>query len=46
VPFLDALNPPWLTRDEMQVDLSGPDDEGQSVIADKVGAWLRNEVPG
>ncbi len=44
VPFLDALNPPWLTADLMQPDLSGPTDQGQSVIADKVAAWLRNEV--
>jgi hypothetical protein len=46
VPFLDALNPPWLTTDQMQPDLSGPTDEGQSVIADKVAAWLRTEVTG
>jgi lysophospholipase L1-like esterase len=46
VPFLDALHPPWLNRDEMQVDVSGPNDEGQSVIADKVGAWLRDKVVG
>jgi lysophospholipase L1-like esterase len=45
-PFLDALNPPWLTRDEMQVDLSGPNDDGQSVIADKIGAWLRTKLAG
>jgi GDSL-like Lipase/Acylhydrolase family len=44
VPFLDALDPPWLTADLMQPDLSGPTDQGQSVIADKVAAWLRNEV--
>jgi hypothetical protein len=46
VPFLDALDPPWLTKDQMQPDLSGPTDEGQSVIADKVAAWLRSEVAG
>lgn len=44
VPFLDALDPPWLTRDLMQPDLSAPTDEGQSVIADKVAAWLRTEI--
>lgn len=44
VPFLDALDPPWLTRDEMRDDLSGPTDAGQSVIADKIAAWLRAEV--
>lgn len=44
VPFLDALDPPWLSIDLMQPDLSGPTDEGQSVIADKVAAWLRTEV--
>lgn len=41
VPFLDALNPPWLAVDDMQSDLGGVTDEGQSVIADKVAAWLR-----
>jgi hypothetical protein len=46
VPYLDALDPPWLTRDQMQRDLSGPTDEGQSVIADKIAAWLRSEVGG
>ena len=44
VPFLDALDPPWLTKDQMQPDLRGPTDEGQSVIADKIAAWLRSEV--
>jgi hypothetical protein len=44
VPFLDALDPPWLTVDQMQADLGGVTDEGQSVIADKVAAWLRTEV--
>ena len=44
VPYLDALDPPWLTRALMQPDLSGPTDEGQSVIADKIAAWLRVEV--
>jgi lysophospholipase L1-like esterase len=46
VPYLDALDPPWLTPDLMQPDLSGPTDEGQSVIADKIAAWLRTEVAG
>jgi GDSL-like Lipase/Acylhydrolase family len=46
VPYLDALDPPWLTRDQMQRDLSGPTDQGQSVIADKIAAWLRSEVAG
>lgn len=46
VPYLDALDPPWLTRDQMRPDLSGPTDEGQSVIADKIAAWLRTEVAG
>jgi hypothetical protein len=45
-PYLDALDPPWLTRDQMRSDLSGPTDEGQSVIADKIAAWLRTEVGG
>ena len=46
VPYLDALDPPWLTTDQMQPDMRGPTDEGQSVIADKVAAWLRTEVAG
>jgi hypothetical protein len=44
VPFLNAVDPPLLTRDLMHSDLSGPSDQGQSVIADKVAAWLRAEV--
>lgn len=44
VPFLDALDPPWLTPDQMLADRSGPDDDGQSVIADKIAAWLRTQV--
>jgi len=42
-PFLNALNPPWLTPAQMLPDRSGPNDEGQSVIADKVAAWLRTQ---
>ena len=44
VPFLDALDPPWLAPNLMFPDKSGPTDLGQSVIADKVAAWLRTEV--
>lgn len=44
VPFLDALDPPWLNADQMQADLGSVTDEGQSVIADKVAAWLRTKV--
>ena len=44
VPYLDALDPPWLTADQMQPDLRGPTDVGQSVIADKVAAWLRTQL--
>lgn len=44
VPFLDALDPPLLGKDLMYRDLSGPTDQGQSVIADKITAWLRMEV--
>jgi hypothetical protein len=44
VPFLDALDPPWLTVAQMRDDLSGPTDEGQSAIADRIAAWLRTEV--
>ncbi len=46
VPFLDALDPPWLTSDMMQSNLGGPNDTGQSAIADKVAVWLRAEVGG
>lgn len=46
VPFLDALDPPWLTSGQMQPDLSGPTDAGQSVIADRIAAWLRAQVAG
>jgi hypothetical protein len=46
VPYLDALDPPWLTRDQMRSDRSGPTDQGQSIIADKIAAWLRTEVAG
>jgi lysophospholipase L1-like esterase len=46
VPYLDALNPPWLTADQMRGDLASPTDAGQSVIADKIAAWLRTEVAG
>jgi hypothetical protein len=42
-PFLNALNPPWLTPAQMLRDRSGPNDDGQSVIADKVAAWLRTQ---
>lgn len=45
VPFLAALDPPWLTPAQMLADRSGPNDDGQSVIADKIAAWLRTEVP-
>lgn len=45
VPFLNAVDPPWLTPDLMKPDNSGPTDEGQSVIADKIAAWLRTEIP-
>lgn len=44
VPFLDALNPPMLNTDLMLADRSGPNDLGQSVLADKIGAWVRDEV--
>lgn len=43
-PFLNALDPPWLKPNQMLTDHSGPTDDGQSVIADKIGAWLRGEV--
>jgi lysophospholipase L1-like esterase len=44
VPYLDALDPPWLKASQMRNDMSGPTDEGQSVLADKIAAWLRAEV--
>jgi lysophospholipase L1-like esterase len=44
VPFFNALDPPVLTKALMHSDLSGPSDEGQSVIADKIAAWLRTEI--
>ncbi len=44
IPFLDALDPPWLSEDLMQSNLSSPNDAGQSVIADQIAAWLRTEV--
>jgi hypothetical protein len=43
-PFLNALDPPLLTKDQMHSDLSGPSDGGQSIIADKIAAWLRTQV--
>lgn len=43
-PFLDALEPPWLTPRKMLPDLSGPNDDGQSVIADKIAAWLTTRL--
>lgn len=44
VPYLDAVDPPMLTKAEMRRDLSGPNDDGQSVLADKIGAWIRSQV--
>jgi lysophospholipase L1-like esterase len=44
VPYFNAVDPPLLTRDLMQSDLGGPSDKGQSVIADKIAAWLRTQV--
>ncbi len=44
VPYLDALDPPLLTRTQMQPDLSGPTDAGQSVLADRIAEWVRSEV--
>lgn len=44
VPYLDAVDPPLLTREQMRPDLSGPNDDGQSVLADKIAAWIRAEV--
>jgi lysophospholipase L1-like esterase len=44
VPFFDALDPPLFTRKQMHADGTGPSDEGQSVAADKIAAWLRTQV--
>ncbi|MGX7729944.1 SGNH/GDSL hydrolase family protein [Rhodococcus sp. 2H158] len=44
VPYLDALDPPLLTRDQMWPDLSGPTDAGQSALADMIAAWVRTQV--
>jgi len=44
VPFFDALDPPLLTKNLMHSDLSGPSDEGQFIIADKIAAWLTQVV--
>ncbi|MFC9786507.1 SGNH/GDSL hydrolase family protein [Rhodococcus sp. NPDC127528] len=44
VPYLDALDPPWLTPPLMQADRAYPTDEGQSLLADRVAAWVRTEV--
>lgn len=46
VPYLDALDPPWLSRAAMRPDLSGPTDDGQSLIADRIGQWLQTRVSG
>ena len=49
IPFLSALDAPkmnipaWLTPAQMLPDRSGPNDDGQSVIADRVAAWLRTQ---
>ena len=45
VPYLNALDPPWLTKGQMMPDQSGPTDDGQSVLADKIAAWLHSEIP-
>lgn len=44
VPYFNAVDPPLLSVALMQSDLSGPSDQGQSVIAEKIAAWLRTEV--
>jgi hypothetical protein len=44
VPFLSGIDPPWLSAGLMQGHLHSPNDAGQSVIADRVAAWLRTEI--
>ncbi|MGW5072978.1 SGNH/GDSL hydrolase family protein [Rhodococcus sp. NPDC004095] len=43
-PYLDASNPPLLTTDLMQADLSWPSDDGQAALADRIAAWIRSKV--
>ncbi|MFF0816073.1 SGNH/GDSL hydrolase family protein [Rhodococcus sp. NPDC003318] len=43
-PYLDASNPPLLTPDLMQADLSWPSDDGQAVLADRIAVWIRSKV--
>ena len=43
-PFLNALEPPWLSAAEMRSDFTGPNDAGQEVLAEKIEAWLREET--
>lgn len=44
VPYTDASDPPWLTADLMQPEMSAPTDEGQSVLADRMIDWIRSVV--
>jgi len=44
VPFLNGMDPPWMGPEQMLADKSGPNDDGQSVIADHIAAWLRTEI--
>lgn len=44
LPYVDALSPPWLTTTLMRSDETGPTDDGQSVLADRIAAAIRAEV--
>ncbi|HEY5841396.1 MAG TPA: GDSL-type esterase/lipase family protein [Mycobacterium sp.] len=44
IPYLDALDPPWLTSDLMRADRTGPTDEGQAILSDHITEWVRGEV--
>jgi len=43
-PFLNGIDPPMLSKKLMHPDLSAPNDAGQSVIADRIAAWLQSQV--
>ena len=43
-PFLDARDAHWLTEDLMTSDRAAPNDKGQAVLAEKIGAWMQGEV--
>ncbi len=44
VPYLGALDPPWLTPRLMRSDLAYPSDEGQSLLADRIADQVRTWI--